>query len=135
MDQHKKKLAEKLSHAQSVKAEKVTTKRLNTSCAPIPNNTQANVDECAWDGTVNHWASENNSDDSDYWESEDSTSSSGSETDSEDEFFKLEGEELVKSLERQVQHEVEELERCRVTGYEAIQCKISKKEWKIAEQS
>ncbi|KAF8977234.1 hypothetical protein BDQ17DRAFT_1440745 [Cyathus striatus] len=95
---------------------------------------QANVDECAWDGTVNHWASENDSDDSDYWESEDSTSSSGSETDSEDEFFELEGEELVKSLERQVWHEVEELEQCHVTGYEAIQRKISKKEWKIAEQ-
>ncbi|KAF8983066.1 hypothetical protein BDQ17DRAFT_1437619 [Cyathus striatus] len=64
-------------------------------------NAPAETDECTWDGSVNHWTLVNDLDDSDYLESEESTGLSSSETNSDDEFNELEGEELVKNLENE----------------------------------
>jgi hypothetical protein len=82
------------------------------------------LEECHWDGTVNCI---NGNSDSDWKDTQDS------ETDSAGEFSDLEGDELTKSLQQSLAHELKMLTM--PTPYEQITKKITSKEWANAESN
>lgn len=81
----------------------------------------------AWSGGVNNHlvVSKNDSDFNDTeWDSDSS----------EDEVDELEGDELVDSLQREIEHEICLLQELEPTPYERLMTVVTEKEWKRAEQ-
>ncbi|KAM6496657.1 hypothetical protein JOM56_007130 [Amanita muscaria] len=98
----------------------------------------SDVDECGWNGTVNHFthSGDDTPDLSDEWE--DSEGEDGLRLGEEGE---LEGEELVESLRRGLENELVVLEGCQnvdsesMMAYEKLKtAQITKQEWKAAEK-
>ena len=83
----------------------------------------ADSGECQWDGTVNHIPSD----------SEDPDWSDMSDSDSEEEFSELEGEELLESLQMRLEKELELLSV--PTPYEKIAAPVTSKQWAKAESN
>jgi len=89
--------------------------------------TLTSTEVTAWSGGVNNHlvVSENDSDFDDMeWDSDSS----------EDEVDKLEGAELVDSLQREIEHEICLLQELEPTPYERLMTVVTEKEWKRAEQ-
>ena len=83
-----------------------------------------NDEECHWDGRISHIPSDSDSDSEFTW-------STGSDT--EEEFSELEGDELVGSLQKQLEAEIKMLRQ--PTPYELITKSRTAKEWVKAESN
>lgn len=87
------------------------------------------IEECCWDGTVNHYLDDDNGF-PDWIEDED---------EDEDDIIEMEGPELVESLNKKFMEELETLEAAarsqKPTAYENIMQRHTKKDWEKAESN
>jgi len=92
-------------------------------------DSESGVTVTAWMGGVNnHLIVTDDSDSDAEWES----------NSSDDEVDELEGDELVESLQREIEHEIQllqELEPTPSSQYERLKTVVSAKEWEKAEQN
>jgi hypothetical protein len=112
---------EKACRARGHRWPKSATPSANTLDSAVNQPTCEN--ECTnWDGSLNHFTVE-----------ELEQSDTDDETDDEEEFMELEGDELLQSLQQQGEREQAAVEAS--IGFRELQRTITKKEWKRAESS
>ena len=104
-------------------------KRLEINSDPETDQEGSDAEVTAWTGGVNNHLISSDDSDSDFddteWESESS----------EDEVDELEGAELVESLCKEIENEINMLKQAAKTPYEKIvNAKLTAKDWKKAEQ-
>ena len=112
-----------IANARKVKAQKC----LDTHDAT---DLDSDIEVTAWTGGVNnHLLSESDDSDSDFNDAEWESDSSGDDVD------ELEGEELVASLQKEIEHEIQLLQELMFTPYERISTTKTAKEWQKVERN
>ncbi|KZT30319.1 hypothetical protein NEOLEDRAFT_1144727 [Neolentinus lepideus HHB14362 ss-1] len=91
-------------------------------CSDLEELEDGDIEECAWDGTVNHWPLDTDSE----WSGE-----SGEE--SGEEISELEGDELAESIGKELDRELQRLNQS--SPYEQLTQKHTSKDWKRAESN
>jgi predicted Mrr-cat superfamily restriction endonuclease len=118
-----------IAHARKVKWFKANITAHSISETELDSDSDSGVTVTAWTGCVNnHLIVTDDSGSDSEWES----------NSSDDEVDELEGDELVESLQREIEHEIQllqELEPTPSSQYERLKTVVSAKEWEKAEQN